>query len=433
MPLFRRKPPEPAPEPEPRQLPAEPPAPGPDGLRSLDAHRDFLLQLAQPLLPFGVNLLDAVGLQVVEAIDAAVDLPGCDSADRDGYAVRAADISTASPQTPVRLPVVGAVLPGDDPADLEPGTACLILTGAPLPPGADTVVLPERTDLGEDEVKVYAADVAGRHVRYRGSDTAEGELLIDRGQTLDVRQVGLLAAVGIDKVLVRPRPRVVVVSVGDDLTEAGGRLRPGERYDANSYLVAAAAKAVGAQVWRVGHVGAETDQLRDVVADQLIRADLIITTGGIGHGDSDVVKQVIPDLGACDFTSVAMRPGQPQGVGLIGEDEVPILMLPGDPVAAYLSFEAFARPVIRRLMGAEPYLREEVEAIATMAITSEPGFDQLALVKVTPGPNGLEAARVGGHASRLLSYLAGANALALLERQTRFVGAGDQIRVWMLE
>ncbi len=429
MPLFRRKPPDPLPEPQPRQFPVDPPTPGPAGLRSLRAHQDFLLQLAQPLLPFGVNLLDAVGLQVVEAIDAEVDLPGCDGADRDGYALRAVDISTAGPQTPVRLPVAGTLILGDDPDDLEPGTAVWVCAGAPLPPGADTVVIAEKTDRGGEQVQVYAAEPAGRHVRHRGSDTTEGELLIDEGETLDVRRVGLLAAVGIDKVLVRPRPRVVVISVGDELVEPGGQLGSGQCYDATSYLVAAAAKAAGAQVWRVGHLGEEPDQVRDVITDQLIRADLIVTIGGIREGDA--LRQVVPELGPCDIASVAMRSGQLQGVGLIGDDEVPILMLPADPVAAYVSFEAFARPVIRKLMGAEPYLRPEAEAVTMTAIASEPGFDQLALVQVTRTANGLEATRIDGHTAHLLSYLADANAVALLERQTQF--AGERIRVWLLE
>lgn len=434
MPLFRRKRPEPvAPEPEPLCLPVEPPEPDADGRRSLADHRDFVLELVQPLLPFGVALLDAVGLQVAEAIRSDVDLPGFDNSAMDGYAVRAQDIRTASPDKPVTLPVDGVVAAGDVSGALPKGTARKIMTGAPVPAGADTVVPYEQTDRGEEQVCITVPLLAGQNVRYRGSDITDGDLLVEAGTTLGVRHVGLLAAAGVDKVLVRPRPRVVVIATGSELVEPGTDLAEGELYDSNSYMVAAAAKAAGAQVWRVGHVGDDPGAVRDLIVDQLIRADLIVTTGGVSEGDYDVVKEAVPRLGPCDFTKVAMQPGKPQGVGLIGDDEVPIIMLPGNPVSSYVSFEAFVRPAIRKLMGATPYVRQAVEATATTGIASRAGILQLARGRVETTEQGRMVTPSGSHSSHLVGELAKANALLLLEPETEFLAAGDQVKVWLLD
>ena len=163
----------------------------------------------------------------------------------------------------------------------------------------------------------------------------------------------MLAGIGLAKVLVRPRPRVVVISTGSELVEPGQALSNEQQiFDSNSYLLAAAAKAAGAQVFHVGQVGDDAKLLKETISDALIRADLILTSGGISQGDYDIVKAVMPELGECDFVQVAMQPGKPQGFGLIGDDRIPMIMVPGNPVSSFVSFEAFVRPVIRKLMGA---------------------------------------------------------------------------------
>ena len=198
--------------------------------------------------------------------------------------------------------------------------------------------------------------------------------MLRNGDQLNARAIGLLAGVGRDKVLVRPRPRVVVIATGSELVEPGLPLaREQMIYDSNSYLLAAAARAAGAQVFRVGLVSDDPDEVRQLINDQLVRADLVLTTGGVSQGDYDVVKEVMPGLGATDFTQVAMQPGKPQGFGLIGESRVPMLMLPGNPVSAFVSFEAFARPAIRKLMGTTPYVRPSVRCRAAHEMTSIPG------------------------------------------------------------
>ncbi len=255
------------------------------------------------------------------------------------------------------------------------------------------------------------------------------------GDQLGARAIGLLAGVGLDKVLVRPRPRVVVIATGTELVDPGLSLSDEQQiFDSNSYLLAAAAKAAGAQVFRVGQVGDDRAALKQLISDQLIRADLILTTGGVSQGDYDIVKAVMPEMGSCDFAQVAMQPGKPQGFGLIGEDLVPMIMLPGNPVSAFVSFEAFVRPVIRKLMGAKPYLRPAVRCQAAHAMTSVPGRLQLARGIVRTGDDGTRQVELaGGHGSHLLGDLSRSNALVILPSETEAVAAGQDLDVWLLD
>jgi len=436
MPLFGRKKNDEALRhtPEVAALP-EPPAPGPGGLRTLEQHRDYLLSCVDELMPFGQHVLDALGLSICEDVVSGVDLPRFDNSAMDGYAVRAADVQHATDVRPVRLPVVGEVPAGASaPHRLSPGTVMKIMTGAPVPPDADAVVPYEATDRGSADVTVRAASGLGQHIRRRGEDVAVGDLILEAGSRIGVRHIGLLTAVGVDKVMVRPRPRVVVISTGSELVDPGLALADEQIYDSNSYLLAAAAKDAGAQVFRVGHVGDDPDALKQLVYDQLVRADLILTTGGVSQGDYDIVKAVLPELGATDFASVAMQPGKPQGFGLIGEDRTPIVMLPGNPVSAYVSFEAFVRPLINKLMGITPWVRPAVRCTAAHAMSSVLGRTQLARGVVTADETGARSVSlVGGHGSHLLGDLAKADALVVLPADTDFVAAGAELEVWLLD
>jgi molybdopterin molybdotransferase len=415
-------------------LPLAPPA-RPDGLRSMEDHRDYLLSCITELPAFGQQLLDAVDLAICEEITSPISLPGFDNTAMDGYAVRAQDVAAASPETPVRLPVVGEVPAGQPaPHRLSPGTAMKIMTGAPIPPGADAIVAYESTDRGSADVEIHLPSEVGQHIRRAGEDVAAGQRLFRAGDQLDPRSIGLLAAVGRDKVLVRPRPRVVVIATGSELIQPGQRL-PSEYqiFDSNSFLLAAAARAAGAQVFRVGMVSDDPEKVRELITDQLVRADLILTTGGVSQGDYDVVKAVMPELGATEFVQVAMQPGKPQGFGLIGEDRIPMIMLPGNPVSAFVSFEAFARPVIRKLMGITPYTRTPVRARAVHAMSSTSARRQLARGIITHDDDGNRlVALAGGHGSHLIGDLARSNALVVLPEETDLVAAGEQVEVWLL-
>jgi molybdopterin molybdotransferase len=402
----------------------------------MQAHRQYLLSCVSPLRAFPQHVLDAVGLNICEDIVATINLPRFDNSAMDGYAVRAEDVADASQDAPLSLPVVGEIAAGKAAVHrLSPGTAMKIMTGAPVPLGADAIVPYENSDRGESDVKIFAPSAVGQHVRRIGEDIKAGTRLYKEGDHLGPRDIGVLAGIGLDKVKVRPRPRVVVISTGSELVDPGLELSNEQQiFDSNSYLLAAATKAAGADVFRVGQVSDDHDALKQLIGDQLLRADLILTTGGVSQGDFDIVKAVMPEMGACDFAQVAMQPGKPQGFGLIGHDRVPMIMLPGNPVSAFVSFEAFVRPVIRKLMGARPYVRSGVKCQAGHDMNSIPGRLQLARGIISAGRSGdWKVDLAGGHGSHLLADLARSNALVILPEDTQFVAAGQDVDVWLLD
>ncbi|WP_026377755.1 gephyrin-like molybdotransferase Glp [Aestuariimicrobium kwangyangense] len=428
MPLFGRKKKEPIVEVEPPK-PTLPQGPQVDqhGLRAFVAHRDYLLSLVEPLPPFGMQLLDALGLALCEEITAHSDLPRAALATEAGYAVRADDVAAASNDEPITLAVADAA------GELSQGAAVRVDAHTALPDGADAVLPLPFTDRGDREVKVFESVRAGEYVRQRGEDVTDGDVLAREGQVLDERTAGLLAALGFDKVLARPRPRVVVVSVGDSLVEPGRRLsHPTQVHDANGFMIAAAAKRAGCQVWRVGVVSNDPEVIRETISDQLIRADLIISTGGVADGSDDLVRAVMPELGLTDFAELALRPGRQQGFGLIGDDKVPMLMLPARPLSAFVSFELFARPIVRTLMGADPAVQPMVRAITPTVLRSPAGVTTVvpAVVRDETGVHRVEV--FAGGDSQNLSDLARANALVVIGADTEVVTAGSSVRCVLL-
>jgi molybdopterin molybdotransferase len=438
MRLFgRRKKSEPAPVEEP-PAPTLPTPPGPNahGLRPWQAQRDWILDQIHPLPPFGMQVLDALGLSLCEDIQSDVNLPGFDNSAMDGYAIQAADTQHASDDAPATLAVVGEIAAGsvaDHP--LAPGTAMKIMTGAPVPEGADTVVPYELTDRGSEDVRIFREVAPDSNIRRKGSDIFDGEQLLKVGDPIGTRTVGLLAGIGLDKVMVRPRPRVVVIATGSELIEPGLPLTSlGQLYDSNSFMLAAQAKAAGGHVFRVGVIGDDPEKMKHAISDQLVRADLIITSGGISAGDWDVVKEVAPELGLVDFTGVGMQPGKPQGFGLIGDDEIPMLMLPGNPVSSFVSFEVFVRPVIRKLMGLRPLFRDAVSAVTWSDIRTKPGRTQFLRAEIRTEASGRRVVQsVGGASSHLLGGLQRANALLLVDEGDGVIPAGETVRAWMLD
>ncbi|MGJ6980777.1 molybdopterin molybdotransferase MoeA [Aestuariimicrobium soli] len=430
MPLFGRKKKEPIVEVEPPK-PTLPQGPETDehGLRDHAAHRDYLLSLVEPLPPFGMQLLDALGLALCEEITAHSDLPRLSLATEAGYAVRSDEVAAASNDEPLEFAVVD-VAPG---RELPEGSVARVEANGQLPEGADAVLPLPFTDRGEQSVKVFEPVRSGEYVVGRGSDVSDGDVLVREGQLLDARSAGLLAALGFDKVLARPRPRVVVLSVGGSLVEPGRRLTSDDQvHDANGYMIAAAAKEAGCQVWRVGVVSNDPAEIRETISDQLIRADLIISTGGVADGSDDLVREVLPELGLTDFARVALRPGGDQGFGLIGDDKVPMLMLPARPLGAFVSFELFARPLIRALMGVEPAVQPLVRAITPTVLRSPAGVTTVlpARVRDETGVHRVEV--IGGGESQRLSDLATANALVVLDAETEVVTAGGSVRCVLL-
>nr|WP_202891868.1 gephyrin-like molybdotransferase Glp [Kribbella shirazensis] len=402
--------------------------------RSVDEHLEVVLGRVTALPAFDQPLMDAVGLVLCEDIVSGVSLPGFDNSAMDGYAVQARDLAGASDENPISLPVVGEFRAGrSEPIVVTPGTCVRIMTGAPMPRGADSVVPVEWTDGGTVTVRITQQPQVGASVRRAGEDVTAGTQVLDRDTVLGPRQIAVLAAVGRARVKARPRPRVVVISTGAELREPGSRLGEGQIYDSNSYTLAAAARDAGAVVYRVGIVDDDPKRIMDTLSDQLVRADLVITTGGVSMGAYDIVKEELAKLGTVDFPQVAMQPGKPQGFGVVGEDEVPIFTLPGNPVSAYVSFEVFVRPALRKMMGQMPYRRALVSGVTLDGFSSPAGKRQFVRAAATAGDEGWMASTVGGHGSHLLGGLSRANALIVVPEDVTSVRAGDQVELMLLD
>ena len=403
-------------------------------MKTVEQHLADLLQGVEPIAPLQLQLLDAHGCMLAEDVVAGTDLPRFDNSSMDGYAVRVADVAAATADAPVQLPVVGDVAAGArSPYTVQPGMSVRIMTGAPMPPGAEAVIPVEWTDGGIATVTVRQAPDAGAYVRRRGEDVRSGQTVLEEGTRLGPGQLALLASVGRDRVMVRPRPRVVVLSTGSELVEPGQPIEPGQIHDANSYLLTTAAREAGALAFRVGIVPDDDRALMSAIEDQLIRADLVLTSGGVSVGAYDVVKEVLSRLGTVSFDTVAMQPGKPQGYGTVGPDATPILTLPGNPVSSYVSFEVFVRPVIRRMLGVEPLHRPVVRAVCQEAFGSPAGRRQYARGWLDVQDGRYVVKPVGGAGSHLVGDLAHANALIVVPEQVTQVPVGGTVEVMVLE
>ena len=417
---------------------------------SVEEHLVACLAAVAPRAVQDVPLLDAVGCVLVEDVLADAPLPPFDASAMDGYAVRAADLTGASEQAPVVLPVTGD-LPAGAPAPLVlgPGTAIRIMTGAPVPDGADAVVPVEATDAGggtdaaggpgTGSVRISAAPSVGAHVRPAGDGVRAGAVLVEAGVRLRPRHVALLAAAGRATVPVRPRPRVVVVSTGDELVEVGAPLAFGQVHDSNSLALVAAARATGALAERVRAVGDATSgpgSLLGVLVGSAERADVLVTTGGVSAGAYDVVKAVLTEAGAARFVAVAMQPGKPQGLGRVTAADgraVPVFTLPGNPVSAYVSFEVFVRPALRAMLGHAQPRRAPVRATAEVGWSSAPGRRQFVRGLLGGRPGARTVAPVGGHGSHLVADLAHADCLVDVPAATVRVEAGQVVECLLLD
>ncbi|MEV7302998.1 molybdotransferase-like divisome protein Glp [Streptomyces clavifer] len=429
---------------------------------SVDEHLDDILAAVRPLEPIELQLPDAQGCVLVEDVVVEVALPPFDNSSMDGYAVRVSDLEGSSEEFPAVLTVIGDVAAGDgglaDGRSVGPGEAARIMTGAPLPAGAEAVVPVEWTDGGtgggpastmrahsdapegaSGEVRVHRPVEARAHVRARGSDVRPGDLALRAGSVVGPPQIGLLAAIGRSTVKVRPRPRVVVLSTGSELVQPGEELTGGRIYDSNSFALTAAARDAGAIAYRVPAVADDAETLRATIEDQLIRADIIVTTGGVSVGAYDVVKEALSSVGdedepgsGIDFRTLAMQPGKPQGFGSIGPDHTPLLALPGNPVSSYVSFELFVRPAIRALMGLEDVHRPTAGATLNVdkALTSPSGKRQF--LRGTYDAEAGTVTPVGGPGSHLIAALAQADALIVLPEDVTSAEPGTETRVILL-
>ena len=403
-------------------------------MKSVDQHLADLLALAEPLRPFEMHLLEAHGATLAQDVHSSVNLPPWDNSAMDGYAVQCADLRDASESVPIELAVDGDIAAG---AALLPmvvkGRAVRIMTGAPIPPGCDAVVPVEWTDGGTETVSITRSPTLGQNIRMKGSDIVSGTLILQNGVRLRSAQIGIAAAVGLARLPTHPHPRVVVLSTGDELIEPGLPLAPGQIHESNSWMLAGAAREAGARAFRVATIRDDPDRFMRMLEDQLVRADLVVTTGGVSKGAYDTVKEVLQHIGTMQFETVAMQPGMPQGFGTIGPDDTPIVTLPGNPVSAYVSFQVFVRPMIRRMLGLEQTSRPIVRALCQGALSSPKGKRSFlrAIIEVIDGR--YVVTPVEGQGSHMLGALARANALIVVPEEVTQIGVGDSAFVMMLD
>ncbi len=423
-------------------------------MKSVDEHLQRVLEAAVVPEPVRVAISEAQGLLCAEEVVTERPLPGFDQAAIDGYAVRAVDVQaprtpagalaaaageeTADGQGPVRLPVVGEVAAGSrQPVRLQPRQAVRVETGAPLPTLADAVLPLAWSDGHSARITVHEPVRSGDFVRHTGDDVQPGDVAVRSGTVIGAAQVGLLAAVGASKVLVHPRPRMSIISVGGELVDIDRTPGAGQVYDVNSYALAAAARDAGATVNRVGIAVGDPHRLRDVVEGQLLRSEIVVISGAVGGAASEQVQEVLADLGEIVVDRVAMHPGSVQGFGRLGADQVPTFLLPANPVSALVVFEVMVRPLVRVALGKRNPRRRIVRARTVGPITSiegRRGYLRGQLMRDEKTDEYLVQALGGapGSSSHLLATLADANCLVLVDEDVTEVRTGDTVQVVFL-
>jgi molybdopterin molybdotransferase len=379
-----------------------------------------------------LSLSDAHGCVLAEDVVADAPMPAAPRAEADGYAVRHVDVAVATRTAPVSLTVAGVVRPGTQtPFAVQPGLAVRVAAGVPMPTGADTVVPLDWTDHGDATVRIDAVGGPGSYVRPEGAEVGAGALVLQAGTLLGAATIGLLAGIGRRGVRCRPRPRLVVLSVGDELVDLGVPAGPAQVYDANSHALTAAGREAGAVAYDAGIAPDDRRELASLLEDHLVRADMVVVTGGTGADEP--LRETLDVMGSVTFDAVSSRPGGLVGFGTVGPDSVPLLALPGEPVAAIVMFELFARPALRRMLGSEVITRPVVNAALATAVTSVAGVRDVVPVRVSHDGARWLATPTAAVGSLRLSGLAAANGLAVIPDDWTDLPEGTGVSVWLLE
>ncbi len=404
---------------------------------SVEEHLDRILSGLIALPSTSIRLEDAAGLVLADAVNAAADVPGFDNSSMDGYAVRRDDLLSASADSPVVLPVIADIAAGSTQSTfVAPGTVARIMTGAPLPDGADAIVPIEATDQGTARVAITETPAPAAFIRRAGSDVRAGDQVLAAGTLLTARQLAAAAAVGCREVVVHRAPRIGIISTGSELVSAGTELKHGQIYDSNSQLLAAAVTEAGGIAVRLGSVPDDDDTLRQTLSDHAAGLDAFVLSGGASVGAYDVAKAVLAPLSTMLFSAVRMQPGKPQGFGR-WTDGTPVFALPGNPVSSFVSFEVFVRPAIQKLLGRRILQRPTHHAVVAAGWRSPAGRRQYMPVALGASESDevllVHPATPGGSGSHLVTRLASAEALAIVDQDTTDVREGDRVTVMLLE
>jgi molybdopterin molybdotransferase len=401
-----------------------------EGLLTVEEARDRVLAAVRPLGSLQVPLTEAYGCVLAEDIVATHDLPAFASSAMDGFAVRSSDIAGAAPNEPVELKIVGRALIGRRPESTVGGhEASRIATGAPIPAGADTIVPIENAEVLGEVVRIIDPAPEGRHIRPVGEDVRSGTTLVETGKRLGAPELGLLANAGFPHPVVHPRPRVIILSTGDELIPPTEEPEFGQVRDSNAYTIFGAVREAGAIPVLAGIVRDDVEQLKETLLVHEIQADAFISSGGVSVGERDVVKAAFFRRGDLDFYRVAMQPGMPQGFGHI--EGKPYWGLPGNPVSVFVSFEVFVRPALMKMLGRTQLGRPEVTATLTEDVSGPRGKLQFARVVVARSAEGWTATPTGARGSNLLSTVSRANGLAMIPQGTETAPAGSQVRAML--
>lgn len=403
-------------------------------MRSVNEQLERVLAAAATPAPVRVAISEAQGLLCAEEVVASSALPAFDQAAVDGYAVRSIDVRSSTVEVPTSLPVVGEIDAGSrTPHRLQPGQCVYVATGAPMPTIADAVVPRSGVRAPGARVDVIRGVASGQFVRRAGEDVQPGDVAVRAGAFIGSAQVGLLAAVGRDKVLVHPRPRMSVITLGAELVDVSRMPGPGQVYDINSYALAAAARDAGADVTRIGIGSDDPRRLRELVEARLLVSEVVVIAGAAGGVHGEFVAETLGELGELDLTRVAMQPGSAQGYGLLGDHRVPTFLLPANPVSALVVFEVVVRPVVRMMLGRRNPFRRTISARLLGPVTSpEERRSFLRGQLMRDDEDDYVVHVLGGGSTHLLASLAEANCLVLVDEFATSLQAGAEVEVAFL-
>jgi molybdopterin molybdotransferase len=411
----------------------------------------------EPLPKIEVDLADALGMVLAGDVTSDMHIPPFDNSSMDGYAVRAADTASATDAQPISLRITGYLPAGGAPAPgdrVEQGTAFRIMTGAPIPPGADAVVRFEDTSEGRPldapalqpgnshaspaqiggQVLIYKGVGDGVNVRRAGGDTHKGHIVLTAGTTIRAAEIGVLASVGSARVLVHRRPRVAVLATGDELVGVGEKPGPGQIRNTNSYAVAAQLRSWGAEAFDLGVARDNRESLVAKLDEALaLKPDLLVTSAGVSVGAYDIVKQILMERGTINMWRVRIKPGKPLAFGRLNESGVPFLGLPGNPVSSMVTMELFGRPAVLKMLGKQDLQRPVVIARAAERIESSPGRENYIRGIVSYESGEYKARTTGAQGSEILTSMSKANALLVVDENTRIIEVGDTVRAMLLD